>query len=107
MTTIKLKIKKGDQVIVITGKDKGKQGEILSVSPKENRVIVKGINVVKKHTKPSAENAGGLVEKEMSIHASNVALIDPKSGKATRIGYSTDAQGNKTRVAKKSGENIG
>lgn len=107
MTTAKMKIKKGDTVVVLTGKDKGKQGEILSVSPKENRVVVKGVNVVKKHTKPSATNAGGVVEKELSIHASNVALIDPKSGKATRVGYKVDAKsGEKTRIAKKSGEKI-
>lgn len=104
--TTKMKIKKGDTVVVLTGKDKGKQGEILSVSPKENRVIVKGINLVKKHQKPSATNAGGIFEKELSLHASNVALIDPKSGKATRAGYKVDANGDKTRIAKKSGEVI-
>lgn len=106
MTTAKLKIKKGDTVVVLTGKDKGKQGEILSVSPKENRVVVKGVNVVKKNTKPSASNAGGIFEKELSIHASNVALVDPKSGKPTRAGYKIDDKGVKTRVAKKSGEAI-
>lgn len=107
MTSTKLKIKKGDTVVVLTGKDKGKQGEILSVSPKENRVVVKGINVVKKHNKPSATGAGGITEKELSIHVSNVALVDPKSGKPTRVGYKVDAQGEKTRIASKSGEKIG
>ncbi len=106
MTAAKLKIKKGDTVVVLTGKDKGKTGEILSVHPSENRVVVKGINVVKKNQKPSATNAGGIVEKELSIHASNVSLIDPKSGKATRAGYKVDAKGEKTRIAKKSGEAI-
>ena len=107
MTTAKLKIKKGDQVIVIAGKDKGKQGEILSVMPKENRVVVKGINVVKKHTKASAQNTtGGIEEKELSIHASNVALMDA-SGKATRIGYKTDDNGEKSRIAKTTGDQIG
>jgi large subunit ribosomal protein L24 len=86
MTAAKLKIKTGDTVIVLTGKDKGKTGEILSVNPTENRVVVKGINVDKKNTKPSAAGTGGIVEKELSINASNVSLIDPKSGQATRAG---------------------
>jgi len=90
MTAAKLKIKKGDTVIVLTGKDKGKTGEILSVNPTDNRVVVQGINVVKKNTKASATGAGGIVEKELSINASNVSLIDPKSGKATRAGYKID-----------------
>ena len=107
MTTPKLKIKKGDTVIVLTGKDKGKQGEILAVMPKENRVVVKGINVVKKSTRASATTPGGIVEKELSIHASNVALADPKSGKATRVGYKIGAKGEKTRIAKKSNQSIG
>ena len=107
MTKAKLKVKKGDTVVVITGKDKGKQGEILKVNPSENTVVVAGINVVKKHTKPSATAAGGIVTKEAAINVSNVALVDPKSGKPTRVGYSVDAKGVKTRVAKKSGENIG
>ena len=107
MTTAKLKIKKGDTVVVLTGKDKGKQGEVLSVMPTENRVIVKGINLVKKHQGQTATTAGGIVAKEHAIHASNVALIDPKSGKPTRVGYKVDAKGGKTRIAKKSGEKIG
>ncbi len=107
MTTAKLKIKKGDQVVVLTGKDKGKTGEILTVIPKENRVVVKGINVVKKNQRQTATAEGGIVTKEHSIHASNVALIDPKSGKPTRVGYKVDAKGEKTRIAKKSGEKIG
>jgi large subunit ribosomal protein L24 len=108
MTAAKMKIRKGDTVVVLTGKDKGKQGEILRAMPSANRVVVKGINLVKKNTKPSAKNAeGGIVAKEMSIHASNVALVDPKSGKPTRVGFKVDAKGVKTRVAKKSGEKVG
>ena len=104
---MKMKIKKGDTVVVLTGKDKGKQGEVLSVSPQANRVVVSNVNLVKKHTKPSTAGAGGIETKAASIHASNVALIDPKSDKPTRVGYKVDAKGNKTRIAKKSGEKIG
>ena len=100
-----MKIKKGDQVIVITGRDKGKTGEVIQVMPKDSKVLVRGINLVKRHTKPTQENAGGIVSKETSIHVSNVALIDPKSGKATRVGIKLD-KGQKVRVAKKSGEVI-
>ena len=106
MSAAKLKIKKGDQVIVLTGKDKGKKGEVLKAIPTENRVIVAGVNVVKKHTKPTQFAAGGIEDKELSIHASNVALVDPKKGTATRIGYKVGKDGNKTRVAKKSGETL-
>ena len=101
---MKLKLKKGDKVIVTTGKDKGKTGEITTVFPKENKVIVGGINMVKRHTKPSQESAGGIISKEMPIHVSNVALVDPKTGKATRIGYKVEKDGHKVRIAKKSGE---
>ncbi len=100
----KLKVKKGDQVIVIAGKDKGKKGAILKVIPSELRVIVAGINKVKRHTKPSKTSAGGIVEQEAALHVSNVALADPKTGKPTRVGYKTLADGKKVRVAKKSGE---
>ncbi|MBP5344048.1 MAG: 50S ribosomal protein L24 [Alphaproteobacteria bacterium] len=99
-----MKLKKGDKVVVTTGKDKGKTGEITTVLPKENKVIVAGINVAKRHTKPSQESAGGIVSKEMPIHVSNVAYIDPKDGKATRIGYKVEKGGRKVRVAKRSGE---
>ena len=101
---MKLKLKKGDKVIVTTGKDKGKTGEITTVFPKENKVIVGGINMVKRHTKPSQESAGGIISKEMPIHVSNVALVDPKTGKAPRIGYKVEKDGHKVRIAKKSGE---
>lgn len=106
MTSAKLKLKKGDQVIVLTGKDKGKKGEILRAIPTENRVVVAGVNVVKKHTKPTQFSAGGIETKELSIHVSNVALADPKKGVATRVGYKTLKDGKKVRVAKKSGETL-
>ena len=106
MTQVKMKIKKGDSVIVLTGKDKGKKGEVLRAIPTESRVVVGGINVVKKHTKPSQFAAGGIEDKELSIHVSNVALADPKGGKATRIGFKTLKDGKKVRVAKKSGETL-
>lgn len=106
MTAAKMKLKKGDQVIVLTGKDKGKKGEILKAIPTENRVVVAGVNVVKKHVKPSQFAQGGIEDKELSIHASNVALVDPKKGTATRIGYKAGKDGKKLRVAKKSGETL-
>ena len=106
MTQIKMKIKKGDQVIVNTGKDKGKKGEVLKTMPTKSRVIVKGVNVVKKHTKPTQTSAGGIVEKELSIHVSNVAVADPKEDKPTRVGYKTLKDGKKVRVAKRSGETL-
>ena len=102
----KLKIKKGDKVVVITGRDKGKTGEVKQVLRAENRVIVDGVNMVKRHTAPSAGNAGGIVEKEASIHLSNVAYVDPKTDKPTRIGYKTLEDGRKVRYAKRSGEVI-
>ncbi len=107
MTLVKkLKVKKGDKVVVITGRDKGKKGEILKVLREKNRVIVQGINMVKKHRKPTQQQPGGIEEKEASIHVSNVSLIDPKTDKPTRVGYTTLKGGNKVRVAKKSGEVI-
>ena len=106
MSQAKMKIKKGDQVIVLTGKDKGKKGEVLRAIPTENRVVVSGVKVVKKHTKPTQFAAGGIEDKELSIHVSNVALVDPKKSTATRIGYKTLKDGKKVRVAKKSGETL-
>ncbi|WP_232699806.1 50S ribosomal protein L24 [Brevibacillus daliensis] len=100
-------VKKGDTVIVITGKDKGKEGQVLAAFPKKDRVLVEGINLVKKHARPSQANPqGGIVTQEAAIHVSNVSLIDPKSGKPTRVGYKVLENGNKVRVAKKSGEVI-
>jgi len=100
-------VKKGDTVIVITGKDKGKKGRVLAAYPKKDRVLVEGINLVKKHARPSQTNPqGGIVTQEAPIHVSNVSLIDPKSGKPTRVGYQVLENGKKVRVAKKSGEVI-
>jgi large subunit ribosomal protein L24 len=99
------KIKKGDNVVVITGKDKGKTGSVLKVMPAENRVVVQGINVAKRHTKPRPGQPGGMVEKELSIHVSNVAHVDPKDNKPTRVGWKT-IDGRKLRYAVRSGEMI-
>ena len=97
-------VKKGDKVMVITGKDKGKTGVILASFPSKERVLVEGVNVVKKHMKPNQENPqGGIVSVEAAIHASNVMLVDPKSGEPTRVGYKFE-DGKKIRIAKKSGE---
>jgi large subunit ribosomal protein L24 len=100
----KFKIKKGDKVVVITGRDKGKSGEVLKVLRDEDRVLVQGVHMVKRHTRPSAGQSGGIVEKEAPIHISNVAHLDPKSGKPTRVGYKTLEDGRKVRVARRSGE---
>jgi len=100
------KVNKGDQVIVIAGKDKGKKGEVLSVRPEDSRVVVQGVNVVTRHTRPSMTSQGGLVKQEAAIHVSNVALIDPKSDKPTRVGFKTLEDGSKVRVARRSGEQI-
>lgn len=100
---LKLKIRTGDRVIVLSGAYKGDEGEVLSVNREKNRAVVKGVNMIKKHTKPSADNPqGGIVEREASIHISNLSLIDPESGKATRVGYRIE-EGKKVRYAKKSG----
>jgi large subunit ribosomal protein L24 len=99
------KIKKGDKVIVIAGRDKGRQGEVLSVSPTDNRAVVSGINVVKRHTKQTAAQEGGIVSKSLPIHLSNIAMRDPKDGKPTRIGYKMVGE-KKVRFAKRSGEQI-
>ena len=100
------KIKKGDKVVVTTGRDKGKRGEVLKVMPDEGRVIVAGVNVVKRHTRQTMRTQGGIVSKEAPIHVSNVAFADPKTGEATRVGFKVLADGRKVRVAKKSGEVI-
>lgn len=102
----RLHVKKDDTVIVITGKDKGKKGRVIAAYPRENRVLVEGVNMVKKHQKPNAMNPqGGILEQEAPIHASNVMHVDPKSGKVTRIGYKV-VNDKKVRVAKRSGEII-
>jgi large subunit ribosomal protein L24 len=107
MSQNKQHVKTGDSVIVISGKDKGKKGRILAAFPKDNRVVVEGVNMVKRHTKPNAANPqGGIVTKEAAIHVSNVMIADPKTGEASRIGYKVLADGTKVRYAKKSGEVI-
>jgi large subunit ribosomal protein L24 len=98
------RIKKGDKVIVIAGAAKGSQGEVLRVLPKEDRAVVQGIAMAKRHTKPKGVGQpGGIIEREASVHLSNIALIDPESGKATRVGFKTLDDGSKVRVARKSG----
>ena len=102
----KFKIKKGDKVIVTTGREKGKTGEVVRVLREEDRVLVQGVNMVQRHTRPSQINPGGIVEKEAPLHISNVAHIDPKSDKPTRVGLRTDDDGRKVRFARRSGEAI-
>ena len=98
------RIKKGNNVMVITGKDKGKTGEVLNVLPAQQKVVVRGVNIIKRHTKPSQTAPGGIVERENAIHLSNVALIDPTSNKATKIGFRTLEDGRKVRFSKSSNE---
>ncbi len=102
----KLKIKKGDKVVVITGRDRGKSGEVLQVLPKEDRLLVQGVNLVKRHQRPGPGNPGGIIEKEATIHISNVAHVDPEGGLPTRVGYKFLEDGRKVRFAKRSGETI-
>ena len=98
------RIRKGDTVVVITGSDKGKRGEVLSVLPKDGRAVVQGVNIAKKHTKPSATNQqGGIVSQEATIHLSNLALVDPQTNKPTRVGFRVLDDGRKVRVARPSG----
>jgi large subunit ribosomal protein L24 len=106
MTAVKFKIRKGDTVVIRTGRDKGKKGEVLSVLKDDAKVLVKGINVVKRHTKQSQTEAGGIIHKEMPLHISNVALIDPKDKVATKVGFRFLDDGTKVRYAKKSGETL-
>lgn len=100
------RIKKGDDVIVITGREKGKKGSVLRVERKQDRVLVQGVNMIKRHTRPSATGAGGIVEKEATLHISNIALIDPKLDTPTRVGIRVLDNGRKVRYAKRSGEII-
>jgi large subunit ribosomal protein L24 len=99
-----LKIRKGDKVVVLTGRDKGKEGEVLRIIAEESRVVVQGVNMVKRHTRPRPGQSGGIVEQEAAIHISNVAQKDPKSGKASRVGFKRLADGKKVRLARASGE---
>ena len=100
-----LKIKKGDKVVVISGSDKGKTGEVLRSIPSENRVVVQGVNLVKRHTRASQTSQGGIIEKEATIHVSNVAHVDPKDNKPTRVGFKL-VDDRKVRIAKRSGEQL-
>ena len=102
----KMKLKKGDKVVVRAGKDKGKQGEIVKMLPNKNRAIVMGVNMIKRHQRQTTTEEGGIISKEASIHISNLGLEDPKEGGATRIGYKTLDDGRKVRVARRSGEVI-
>ena len=102
----KFKIRKGDRVIVTTGKERGKTGEVLRVERKDDRVLVQGVNMIKRHTRPGPANPGGIIEREATLHISNVALIDPKSQEATRVGYKVLDDGRKVRFARRSGEMI-
>jgi large subunit ribosomal protein L24 len=106
VTARKFRIKKGDRVVVITGRDRGRQGEVLRVLRKDERLIVQGVNMVKRHQRPSAGHPGGIVDKEAPIHISNVAHIDPDGGRPTRVGYRTLDDGRKVRFARRSGEVI-
>ena len=100
------KIKKGDKVVVLTGRDKGKTGEVVQVLPKEERALVRGVNLVKRHQRQTATQDGGIISKEAAIHVSNLAIEDPKDGKPTRVGFKFLKDGRKVRFAKRSGEVI-
>ena len=106
MSRAKLKIKKGDQVVVISGANKGAKGEVITINVEDARVKVRGVNMKTHYNKPTQEGPGGMEKKEGFLHISNVALVDPKEGKATRVGYKTLDNGSKTRVARRSGETI-
>ena len=100
------KIRKGDKVVVLTGKDKGRTGEVLNVQPKEDKALVRGVNMIRRHQKQSQSQEGGIITKEAPIQLSNIALADPKDGKPTRVGFQIQKDGKKVRVAKRSGEVI-
>jgi large subunit ribosomal protein L24 len=100
------KIRKGDKVIVLTGRDKGKSGEVIEVRPSESRALVRGVNMVRKHQRQTAAQQGGIVSKEAPVHLSNLAMADPKDGKPTRIGFKILKDGRKVRIARRSGEAI-
>ena len=100
------KIKKGDKVVVTTGRDKGRTGEVVQVMPKEERALVRGVNMVKRHQRQTAQQEGGIISKEAPVHLSNLALADPRDGKPTRVGFKILDDGRKVRFAKRSGELI-
>ena len=100
------KIKKGDKVVVLAGRDKGKTGEVIKMMPDDNKALVRGVNMVRRHQRQTQTQEGGIIAKEAPIHLSNVAIVDPKDGKATRVGFKTNDDGSKVRVAKRSGDLI-
>ncbi|MBO6816708.1 MAG: 50S ribosomal protein L24 [Rhizobiaceae bacterium] len=100
------KLKKGDNVVVLTGKDKGRTGQIVTMLPREGKAVVQGINMIKRHQKQTAQQEGGITTREAAIQVSNLALVDPKDGKATRVGFKTMDDGRKVRISKRSGEVI-
>jgi large subunit ribosomal protein L24 len=100
------KIKKGDKVIVLAGRDKGRTGEVLSVDPRESRALVQGVNIVRRHQRQTVQQEGGIISKESSIDLSNLSIVDPKSGKPTRVGFKVLDDGRKVRFAKRSGDLI-
>jgi large subunit ribosomal protein L24 len=100
------KIRKGDKVVVLTGKDKGRSGEVLRVMPKDDKAVVRGVNVIRRHQKQTQSQEGGIISKEAPIHLSNIAIADPKDGKPTRVGFKIEADGKKVRVAKRSGATL-
>lgn len=106
MSSPRIRLKKGDKVVVLTGKDKGQRGEILKMLRPKNKAIVQGVNMVKRHTAPSQTGPGGIIEKELPVHLSNLAIEDPKDGKPTRIGIRTLKDGTRERFARRSGEAI-
>jgi large subunit ribosomal protein L24 len=100
------KIRKGDKVVVLTGRDKGRTGEVIEVRPEQDRALVRGVNMVKRHQRQTAQQEGGIISKESSVHLSNLAVADPKDGKPTRVGFKIQKDGTKVRVAKSSGAEI-
>jgi large subunit ribosomal protein L24 len=100
------KIRKGDKVVVLAGRDKGRTGEVIEVRPAQNRALVRGVNLVKRHQKQTGTQEGGIISKEASVHLSNIAIADPRDGKPTRVGFKIGADGRKIRIAKRSGVEI-
>jgi large subunit ribosomal protein L24 len=100
------KIRKGDRVVVLTGRDKGRVGEVVEVNPTAERALVRGVNIVKRHQRQSARQEGGIISKELPVHLSNIAIADPRDGKPTRVGFKISSDGRKLRIAKRSGAEI-
>jgi len=100
------KIRKGDKVVVLTGRDKGRTGEVIEVNPTASRALVRGVNIVKRHQRQTGQQEGGIISKELPVHLSNIAIADPKDGKPTRIGFKIGGDGRKVRIAKRSGAEI-